>query len=95
MGLRFPGLPIAVTLAGLSGPLHAVTPVHEQLTALARDITFSSAALFPTEATQLGIPGHDGELETPSEARRSAYIGKLQQWQKQLEQLAPANRTDL
>ena len=95
MGLRFPGLPIAVTLAGLSGPLHAVTPVHEQLTALARDITYSSAALFPTEATQLGIPGHDGELETPSEASRSAYIGKLQQWQKQLEQLAPANRTDL
>jgi uncharacterized protein (DUF885 family) len=95
MGLRFPGLPIAVTLAGLSGPLHAASSVHEQLTALARDITYSSAALFPTEATQLGIPGHDGELETPSEASRSAYIGKLQQWQKQLEQLAPANRTDL
>ena len=61
--------------------------LHDQLTALAKDITYTTAALFPTQATALGIPGHDGELDTPSEANRAAYIARLQQWQKQLEQL--------
>jgi uncharacterized protein (DUF885 family) len=95
MGSRFPGLLLPLAFAGLSGALHAAAAVHDQLTALARDVTYTSAALFPTQATQLGIPGHDAELETPSETNRAAYIGKLQQWQKQLEQLAPPNRTDL
>jgi hypothetical protein len=43
----------------------------------------------------LGIPGHDGELETPSEDQRNAYLTKLRQWQKQLEELAPVSRTDI
>jgi uncharacterized protein (DUF885 family) len=95
MGRRFLNLLIPAALAALCGPLQAVTSVHDELTALARDITFTSAGLFPTQATQLGIAGHDGELETPSEANRSAYIARLQQWQQQLRQLAPADRTDL
>jgi len=68
---------------------------HEKLTSLARDIVYTSAALFPTQATQLGIPGHDGELETPTEQTRSQYIDKLHHWQKQLEEIAPATRTDI
>lgn len=86
-----------LTLAGLCGSVQAAPSLHDQLTALAKDITYTTAALFPTQATSLGIPGHDGELDTPSEANRAAYIAKLQQWQKQLDQLAPvqaANPTD-
>jgi uncharacterized protein (DUF885 family) len=86
---------IPATFSALTGPLQAATGVHEQVTALARDITYTSAALFPTQATQLGIPGHDGELETPSERSRGAYIDELQQWKKQLGQIAPATRADL
>ena len=78
-----------LTLAGLCGSAQAAPTLHDQLTALAKDITYTTAALFPTQATALGIPGHDGELDTPSEANRAAYISKLQQWQKQLDQLAP------
>jgi Bacterial protein of unknown function (DUF885) len=69
--------------------------VRAKVTALAREITYTSAALFPTEATQLGIPGYDAQLETPSEAGRKAYIAKLQQWQKQLEQLVADGGSDL
>src|SRR5262249_47450776 len=63
--------------------------------ALARDIVYSSAAMFPTQATQLGISGHDGELETPSEQLRSAYIDKLRAWRTQLAQIAPSNNPDI
>jgi uncharacterized protein (DUF885 family) len=88
MGSRFPGL---LMLAGVFGAAQAAPPpsVHDQLTALARDITYTTAALFPTQATQLGIAGHDADLDTPSEANRAAYIARLQQWQKQLERLGP------
>jgi Bacterial protein of unknown function (DUF885) len=86
----------AVTSACLAGTLQAATgDVHAEVTALARTITYTSAALFPTEATQLGIPGYDALLETPSEANRTAYLAKLQQWQKQLEQLVPGDGSDL
>jgi hypothetical protein len=96
MRSRLEFLLIPITFAGLAGTLQAAAEeVHTKVTALARDITYSSAALFPTAATQLGIPGYDAQLQTPSEANRSAYIDKLRQWQKQLEQLAPAGRGDL
>jgi uncharacterized protein (DUF885 family) len=77
------------------GSAESTPDIHAKLTDLAHEIVYSSAALFPTQATQLGIPGHDGELETPSEENRSAYIAKLQQWRKRLDELAPAGRTDI
>ncbi len=86
MGSRAIGF---LMLAGLCGSVQAAPTLHDQLTALARDITYTTATLFPTQATALGIPGHDGELDTPSEAHRAAYIARLQQWQKQLDQLQP------
>jgi uncharacterized protein (DUF885 family) len=95
MRLRLLALLICAPLAAVTCPAAAATEVHEKLTALARDIIYTSAAMFPTQATQLGIPGHDGELEAPSEHNRSAYIDKLHQWQQQLAQIAPAGRADL
>jgi uncharacterized protein (DUF885 family) len=92
MGLRVIGL---MMLAGLCGSAVAAPTLHDQLTALARDITYTTAGLFPTQATALGIPGHDGELDTPSEAHRAAYIARLQQWQKQLAQLGPTDHASL
>jgi hypothetical protein len=51
---------------GSNLPGGAATEVHEKLTALAQDVVYTTAAMFPTQATQLGIPGHDGELEMPA-----------------------------
>src|SRR3954466_2479735 len=88
---------VAGALAAVSGSVQAatITSLHDQLTALAKDVTYTTAALFPTQATAQGIPGHDGELEMPSEANRTGYIAKLQQWQKQLGQLGPADQASL
>src|SRR5512142_1715591 len=92
MGSRAFGL---MVLAGLWGSAQAAPTLHDQLTALAKDITYTTAGLFPTQATALGIPGHDGELDTPSEANRAAYIARLQQWQTQLAQLGPPDHASL
>jgi uncharacterized protein (DUF885 family) len=62
----------------------APSSTHELLVSLARDMTYTSASLFPQQATFLGISGHDGELETPSEAYRAAYLAKLKGWQERL-----------
>lgn len=95
MRAHLPTWPIFASLAVLTGPAAAAGVLNEKLTALAQDVVYTSAAMFPTQATQLGIPGHDGELDIPSERNRSAYLGKLQQWQKQLEEIAPAGRADI
>jgi uncharacterized protein (DUF885 family) len=65
-------------------PAGAGELVHEQLVALAQEVTFASAAQYPMLATALGIPGHDAQLDAPSEAARAAYLARLQQWQQQL-----------
>jgi uncharacterized protein (DUF885 family) len=74
----------AVVLALISHRSHAENSPHETLVALAREMTYESARLYPMQATAEGIAGHDAELETPSEAYRAAYIARLKQWQKKL-----------
>lgn len=78
----------AATLAALVMSSHAQAAVHDDLEKLAQDITFTSAQLYPIQATALGITGHDAELEAPSEAFRAAYVSRLQQWQRQLQAIA-------
>ena len=84
-------------LACVCGAAQAAPPLllHDRLTLLAKDITYTTAALFPTQATQLGIAGHDAELDTPTETNRAAYIAKLQHWQKQLDELGPFDTASL
>jgi uncharacterized protein (DUF885 family) len=72
----------------------AATPgAHEALVSLAKDMTFTTARLFPMQATALGIAGHDGELEKPSEAARAAYVSQLRKWQGQLEAIVAGFNT--
>jgi hypothetical protein len=63
--------------------------VHDGLTAIAQDLTFGEARLHPMTATQLGIAGHDGELETPSEATRVAEISILRVLRARVNSIAP------
>ncbi len=75
-------LALALVLCPLS--LRAQASVHERLVALAQDMVYTSARLRPMQATALGIPGHDAELESPGEAERADYIRRLTGWQTQL-----------
>ena len=52
-----------------------------------RNVTFTSARLFPMQATASGIADHDAELENPSEAYRAAYVSRVRQWQRQLQSI--------
>jgi len=64
--------------------LHAQSSSHEALVSLAREVIYTQARLYPMQATTLGIPGFDAQLETPSEAYRAAYVQSLRKWQEQL-----------
>jgi hypothetical protein len=76
----------AALLAWGSSALAAgVDQDHERLVQLAQDMTQTTAKLFPMVATAVGISGHDGELEQPSEASRQHYIAQLNQWRTQLD----------
>jgi uncharacterized protein (DUF885 family) len=80
----------ALNLALASPSLRAAEPesAHQRLDALARELTDTTAHLHPMLATSLGITGLDGELETPSEAARSAEIAQLRAWQRKLHAIA-------
>jgi uncharacterized protein (DUF885 family) len=84
----------SVLLSGAAIAQNAVM-MHQQLTQLAEDIVFTSARLFPTQATFLGITQYDAELEIPSESNRAAYIAQLQQWKKRLHAIASASAPDV
>ena len=66
---------------------HAQQSPHDRLSALAREITFGSAQRLPMLATTLGISGHDGELEHPSEAFRASLVEQLRGWERQLKEI--------
>jgi uncharacterized protein (DUF885 family) len=82
---RIFGLTAALVLA--AGGVRAQTP-HQQLVSLAQDIIYTTAAVYPMSATHLGIPGHDGELEAPSETFRAAQVERLSAWRGRLDQVA-------
>jgi uncharacterized protein (DUF885 family) len=82
---RIPALTAYAALA--AGVAHAQAS-HQALVSLAQDITYTTAAVFPMTATYLGIPGHDGELQAPSEAFRAAQVQRLGEWQSRLQAIA-------
>lgn len=61
---------------------------HPDLVRIAEDMTYTTAKLYPMEATELGIPGHDGELGSPSESARADYVNRLRQWKSRLDAIA-------
>src|SRR5258708_37144285 len=62
----------------------AAESLHECLTRVAQDMVYTTAKMYPLRATFLGLPGHDGELDTPGESQRAAQIERLKSWQQQL-----------
>jgi uncharacterized protein (DUF885 family) len=75
---------LALSSPGSSAQAAALDSPHQRLADLARELTDTMAHLHPMQATQLGIAGMDGELETPSEAARTAEIAQIRAWQRSL-----------
>ena len=72
---------LAFALSALAATRAVAAPsTHDQLTALARDVVETQARLNPAIATDLGLPGHDGELAIPTEAARAANVARLKAW---------------
>src|SRR5215472_9180784 len=67
---------------------------HEQLVSLAQDYVYTTARVHPILATELGIPGHDGELEMRDEAWRAADVTRHQQWLARLDAITAAFTPD-
>jgi uncharacterized protein (DUF885 family) len=81
-GSRLIGL--CALLAGCPAAVQAQQSTHQALESLAQGMVYTTARVYPMTATFLGLPGHDGELETPSEALRAAQVARLQHWQSEL-----------
>lgn len=67
-----------------AAPLRASDTPYDRLQSLARDMTFGWAKLHPIVATQLGISGLDGALDTPSLAEDRRDLGMIRAWETQL-----------
>jgi hypothetical protein len=73
----------------------AAQSTHEQLMRLAEDITYVSAEFEPMSATYLGLEGHDGDLDLPSEANRAAHIARLRDWRGRLDNIVQSSGADM
>jgi hypothetical protein len=59
----------------------SASPAYDRLQSLAKDMTFTWARLHPMAATDEGISGYDGDLESPSESQRLDDIALIASWQ--------------
>jgi uncharacterized protein (DUF885 family) len=57
---------------------------YDRLQTLAKTITFDWAKLHPLNATNLGIAGEDGQLDTPSAAENARDLALIRRWQREL-----------
>ncbi len=63
----------------------AAPSTRDQLTTLAQEMVAAEARANPTFATEMGLPGHDGELAMPSEAARAADVARFKAWLARLD----------
>jgi hypothetical protein len=83
---------ILCTLATGAASPGSVAP-GAQLQALARDMTFGWAKLHPLVATELGIAGEDGRLDTPSLAADERDLALIRTWESRLAAIPVTNES--
>src|SRR5258706_15100354 len=88
-------LPGLAAVLALSSSAWAAETVHDRLVGLAQDFGHTTARFHPIHATALGIPGHHGELETPTEAPRAAQVKRLLKRRGEPARNAPPGVSDL
>jgi uncharacterized protein (DUF885 family) len=86
---------IALSVVASGAYAQEASRAHKELTQLAEDYIYITSRLFPTVATGYGITKYDGELETPSEKDRAAYIAQLNEWQARLRRIGTGGAASL
>jgi Bacterial protein of unknown function (DUF885) len=76
----------------LAAPARAAGTAYDSLQGLARDMTFQWAKLHPIVATQLGIDGEDGLLDTPSLAANRRDLALIRAWEARLNAIVVAGQ---
>ena len=66
---------------------------YDQLQILAREMTFHWARLHPFNATELGIPGEDGVVDTPSVAEDDRDLALIRTWEARLAEIPLADES--
>ena len=72
----------------LASAASAAPSAHDQLIAIAEESLATTARLDPIVSTELGLPGHDGELVAPSEAARRATIERARALKRRVAAIA-------
>jgi uncharacterized protein DUF885 len=68
--------------------------VGQRIQRLAEETVYVDAAEHPINATYLGLPGHDGDLDTPSRASLKRDLGQIRAWKRRLAEI-PLGRASL
>jgi Bacterial protein of unknown function (DUF885) len=76
---------LTVNLSVAATPADTQQPVRAALVGVAQDLIYTSARLYPMQATESALPVTTFELEAPSEAFRAARVARLQQWKDRVE----------
>ncbi|MBV9646240.1 MAG: DUF885 domain-containing protein, partial [Candidatus Eremiobacteraeota bacterium] len=82
---------LIVSMCGVTVASAASASAYDRLQTLARDMTFRWAKLHPLNATELGIAGEDGQLDTPSAAEDERDLALIRDWEAQLSAIPVAN----
>ncbi len=86
---RFILLLVAALVAFTVRPGLAQSSIHQRLTSIGVQMIYTMAQRHPMQATALGIKGHDGDLESPTQAMRDEDIRLLRSWKRQVREIAP------
>ncbi|MDQ6826898.1 MAG: DUF885 domain-containing protein [Candidatus Eremiobacteraeota bacterium] len=84
---------LAFVLMSTPAQSNAALAISDDLTALAKDMTFTWARLHPMTATELGIAGYDGQLDVPSLAAQRRDRTLNARWLRRLYTIAPHAQT--
>jgi len=64
-----------------------------RIQALAREMTYGTAAEHPISATYLGLPGHDAELDRRTQAQMRRDLARIRSWKQRLSAIPLSHAT--
>jgi uncharacterized protein (DUF885 family) len=82
--------PALLVCAYLPAISHA-SEADAKIQRIAKEMVLGVASDHPINATYLGIPGHDAELDHPSRAQQAKDLARIRDWRRQLDSISRAH----